>query len=81
MDWTTSWRLSFPLFTIEFFAITRHAGGPDLTSYAVLAPAIVAVVGMAILTSGEVVSDDRAHGRFELALAAPSPFPIIVLGR
>ena len=73
--------VTVPLFTIAFLAITRHAGRPDLTSYAVLAPAIVAVVGMAILTSGEVVSDDRAHGRLELALAAPSPFPIIVLGR
>jgi ABC-2 type transport system permease protein len=73
--------VTVPLFTIAFLAITRYAGRSDLTAYAVLAPAIVAVVGMAILTSGEIVTDDRAHGRLELVLAAPTPFPIIVAGR
>lgn len=73
--------VTVPLFTIAFLAITRHAGRPDLTAYAVLAPAVVAVIGMAILTSGEVVTQDRNNGSLELALAAPSRFPAIVLGR
>jgi ABC-2 type transport system permease protein len=70
-----------PLFTIAFLAITRHAGRPDLTGYAVLAPAVLAVLGMALLTSGEIVSWDRALGTLELALAVPVRFPVVVLGR
>jgi ABC-2 type transport system permease protein len=73
--------VTVPLFTIAFLAITRHAGRTDLTAYAVLAPAVVAVIGMAILTSGEVVTQDRSNGSLELALAAPSRFPIVVVGR
>jgi ABC-2 type transport system permease protein len=73
--------VTVPLLTIALLAVTRHAGRPDLTSYAVLAPGVVAVVGMAILTSGEVVAEDRAHGRLELALAVPAAFPLVVLGR
>jgi ABC-2 type transport system permease protein len=73
--------VTVPLFTIAFLAITRHAGRPDLTSYAVLAPAMVAVIGMAILTSGEVVTQDRGNGSLELALAAPARFPVVVIGR
>lgn len=70
-----------PLFTVAFLAITRYAGRTDLTGYAVLAPAVLAVLGMAILTSGEVVSRDRFTGTLEMALASPTPLPVIVLGR
>jgi ABC-2 type transport system permease protein len=70
-----------PLLTVAFLAITQHAGRADLTGYAVLGPAILAVLGTAILTSGEVVAVDRGVGAFELVLAAPTPLPVVVLGR
>lgn len=73
--------VTVPMFTIAFLAITRHAGRADLVPYAVLAPAVLAVLGMAIMTSGEVVTHDRNVGTIELALAAPAPFPLVVLGR
>jgi ABC-2 type transport system permease protein len=66
--------ITVPMFTIAFLAITRHAGRPDLAAYAVLAPAVV-------LTSGEVIAHDRNIGTVELALAAPTPLQLVVLGR
>ena len=73
--------ITVPLFTIAFLAITRHAGRTDLAAYAVIGPAVVAVLGMAILTSGEVVASDRYTGVIELNLATPSPLAVVVLGR
>jgi ABC-2 type transport system permease protein len=73
--------ITAPLITIAFMAITRHAGRADLTAYAIIAPAVMAVLGMAISTSGEIVTSDRASGTMELAIAAPAPFPAVVFGR
>lgn len=70
-----------PLFSLMFVAITRQAGRSDLTAYAVLAPAVIGMLGMALLTGGEVISADRWSGTLELALASPTPVPVIVLGR
>jgi ABC-2 type transport system permease protein len=70
-----------PFYTLAFLAITRHAGRGDLTGYAVLGPAVVAILGMAILASGEIVAADRSAGTLELALATPTPLPVAVFGR
>jgi ABC-2 type transport system permease protein len=70
-----------PFYTLAFLAITRHAGRGDLTGYAVLGPAVVAILGMAILSSGEIIAADRSVGTLELALAAPTPLPVTVFGR
>lgn len=70
-----------PLFTLTFLAIAEHAGRTDLAPYAVLAPGMIAMLGMAMLTSGEVIDVERWGGTLELALAAPTRLPVVVLGR
>ena len=70
-----------PLFALIFVAIAQNAGRSDLTAYAVLAPAVIGILGMAIVTSGEVIAVDRYSGTFELSLAAPTPVPVVVFGR
>jgi ABC-2 type transport system permease protein len=70
-----------PLFTLIFLAIVAYAGRTDLAPYAVLAPAMIAVIAMAIMTSGEIIERDRWGGTLELTLAAPAPLALVVLGR
>lgn len=70
-----------PLFALIFVAIAQNAGRSDLTAYAVLAPAVIGILAMAIVTSGEVIAVDRYSGTFELSLAAPTPVPVVVFGR
>ncbi len=70
-----------PLFTVIFLAIFQHAGRDDLAGYAILAPALIAVWGMALLVSGEIIDTDRHYGTLESIVAAPARFAIVVLGR
>lgn len=70
-----------PLFTIIFLQIVRQADRDDLTGYAVLAPALIAVWALALQSSGEVVEDDRWQGTLELVVGSPTPFSLVVLGR
>jgi len=73
--------LTVPLFTPIFLVIAKHAGRLDLAPYAVLAPGIIAMLSMALNTSGEIIERDRWGGTFELTLATPARLPVIVLGR
>ena len=70
-----------PFYTIVFLAIFRHAGRDDLTTYAVLAPVLIALWQLSLVTSGEIVADDRWLGTLELTVAAPSSFAVSVVGR
>jgi ABC-2 type transport system permease protein len=70
-----------PFYTIAFLAIFRHAGRDDLTTYAVLAPVLIALWQLSLVTSGEIVADDRWLGTLELTVAAPSSFAVSVVGR
>ncbi|MDQ3380453.1 MAG: ABC transporter permease [Actinomycetota bacterium] len=70
-----------PLFTVIFVQIVRHAGREDLTSYAVLAPALIAVWALALQSSGEVIEEDRLQGTLELVVGSPTPFAYVVLAR
>lgn len=70
-----------PLFTLIFLAIAQHAGRTDLAPYAVLAPGMIAMLAMALLTSGEVIDRERWSGTLELQLAAPASLPVVLLGR
>lgn len=70
-----------PLQTIVYMSLVRYADRPDLAGYAVLAPAVIAVLMMAILESGEMIDRDRWLGTFEALLAVPVALPVVVLAR
>ncbi|HUH15920.1 MAG TPA: ABC transporter permease [Gaiellaceae bacterium] len=72
---------TIPLFAVAFLAIVRHAGRDDLTAYALLAPVLIALWSLSLYVSGEIVEGDRWAGTLEPAVAAPSPFALVVLGR
>ncbi|HVM17620.1 MAG TPA: ABC transporter permease [Gaiellaceae bacterium] len=72
---------TIPLFAIAFLAIVREAGRDDLTAYALLAPVLIALWSLSLLVSGEIVETDRWAGTLEPAVASPSSFPVVVLGR
>jgi ABC-2 type transport system permease protein len=72
---------TIPLFTIAFLAIMRDAGRDDLSAYALLAPVLIALWSLSLLVSGEIVEGDRWAGTLEPAVAAPAPFPLVVIGR
>jgi ABC-2 type transport system permease protein len=73
--------VTVPMFTITFLAIVREAGRHDLTSYALLAPVLIALWALSLFSSGEVIAEDRWEGTLEPAIASPSSFPAVVLGR
>lgn len=73
--------LMAPMFTIVFLAITRHAGRDDLSSFAVLAPALIALWGASLQVAGEIIDNER-HGRtLEALVAVPTSIGLVILGR
>jgi len=76
-----TWLFVAPLYTVILLAIVEHAGRTDLAAYAVLGPAMMAIVGMAIFSAGEFIDRDRWDGILELELAAPASFPVVLVGR
>ena len=70
-----------PFYTIAFLAIFQYAGRDDLTTYALLAPVLIALWQLSLVTSGETVADDRWLGTLELAVATPGSFAVAVVGR
>lgn len=70
-----------PLLTVIFLAITRFADRPQLTGFAVLAPAVMGLWAMAVLVSGEVIDTERYGGTLELLLASPASLALVVVGR
>jgi ABC-2 type transport system permease protein len=70
-----------PFYAIVFLAIVEHAGRSDLTAYALMAPVLMTLWQLALLSSGETIAEDRWTGTFELAVAAPVSFAVPVVGR
>lgn len=70
-----------PFFTVIFLEIIRHADRHDLAPYAVMAPVLIALWAVSLNNSGEVVEGDRWQGTLELAVASPTAYAIVVLGR
>ncbi|USQ80171.1 ABC transporter permease [Ornithinimicrobium faecis] len=79
-DWFLTLILA-PLQTVVFVTIFQHAGRGDLTSYGVLAPALIALWGLSLQTSGELITRERENGSLEGLLAAPGRFDVVMLGR
>lgn len=84
MRGTPDWFLALftaPLMTAVFLTIFQHAGRDDLTSYGVLAPALMGLFAMSLQTAGELISRERENGSLEALLAAPAPFAGVLFGR
>jgi ABC-2 type transport system permease protein len=70
-----------PLMTLVFLAIIRHGGREDLAPYAVLAPALIVLWGVALMVSGELIAQDRENESLEAMVATPAPFAGVLTGR
>jgi ABC-2 type transport system permease protein len=70
-----------PMFTVIFMMIFRHAGRPDLTAYAAIAPVFIALWWLALFNSGWTITIERWNGTLEMLVAAPSSFAATILGR
>lgn len=70
-----------PLLAVIFLALVRQSGRPDLVANALLAPILMALFGMALSISGEIIDADRWLGLLEPTIATPVPFPRLVLHR
>lgn len=51
----------------------RAACRDDLTTFAIVAPVLITLWGMALEISGDVVASDRSLGVVEQVVAAPTP--------
>ena len=70
-----------PMFSVIFQLIFHHAGRPDLTGYAAIAPVFIALWWMALFNSGWTITIERWNGTIELLVAAPSSFAAVIFGR
>lgn len=73
--------LANPFFAVIFLGIIRAAGRKDLTAYAIVAPVLITLWGMALEISGDIVDSDRGLGILEGVVATPVGFPTAVSGR
>lgn len=73
--------VTIPLLAVAFLAIMRHGGREDLAPYAILGSAMMTVWATALFVSGELIESERRGGTLEGVLAAPAPFPVLILGR
>lgn len=73
--------LANPFFAVIFLGIVRASGRRDLTAYAIVAPVLITLWGMALEISGDIVDSDRGAGILEAVVATPVGFPTVVSGR
>jgi ABC-2 type transport system permease protein len=73
--------ITAPLYVILFVAITRHAGREDLTSFAVLAPALIVLWATAVFISGQIIEHERWAGTLEALVATPAGMSWVIFGR
>lgn len=70
-----------PFLAVILLSVTEHSGRGDLASHALLAPAVMTALGMAIGEGGETMFRDRAAGVLEALITTPAPLPVVLLGR
>ncbi|WP_335988036.1 ABC transporter permease [Glycomyces sp. MUSA5-2] len=70
-----------PFFAVILLSVTEHGGRADLAPYAILAPAVMASIGMAVMEAGETIFRDRTAGVLEAVLTTPAPLATVLLGR
>ncbi|MFJ5991388.1 ABC transporter permease [Lentzea sp. NPDC092896] len=70
-----------PLYTVVFLAISDHADRSDLAPYAVLAPVLMSLWSLALLTAGDLIRRERSRGTLEAMVATPASFAVVVIAR
>lgn len=70
-----------PFFAVIFLGVVKAANRDDLTTFALVAPVLMTLWGMALEISGDVVDYDRSAGLLEGVVATPTPLPLVVFGR
>jgi ABC-2 type transport system permease protein len=73
--------LTTPFLTLAFAAILKQADKPDLLVYAVIGPSVMAVWGMALMVSGDIIATDRGTGVLEAVIATPAAIAAVIFGR
>jgi ABC-2 type transport system permease protein len=73
--------LTAPLATIASMAILQYSGRTDLAGYALVASVLMSVERMTTLVASEVLVNDRWAHVFELAVASPAPYFVILATR
>jgi ABC-2 type transport system permease protein len=69
-----------PLLTVVFLTISQYSR-TSVTSFAVVAPTLMALWTTGLFTAGQMITDDRNLGTLESVLATPAPLPVVLLGR
>lgn len=70
-----------PFFAVMFLGVVRAANRSDLTAFALVAPVLITMWGMALDISGDVVDYDRGAGILEQVVASPTDLAIVIFGR
>lgn len=73
--------ITAPIIAVSLLAVVSYSGREDLAAYAVIAPAVMAILGMAVSEAGEVISQDRQNGVLEAILTTPVPLGRVLLAR
>ncbi|TWP47509.1 ABC transporter permease [Lentzea tibetensis] len=70
-----------PVNTTVFLAIMQHADRPDLAGHAVLAPGLMALWAISLVTCGELIDAERWGGTLEALVAVPARMLPLLTGR
>lgn len=70
-----------PAFTLVLMTILKYAGREDLAAFALIAPMLMGVGGMAISVAAELLTREREFETLELCVACPTSFPVVILSR
>ena len=73
--------LTQPAFTFALMAVFSFVGREDLAPYALVAPMLMGVGGMAVSVASEVMTRERDFQTLELTVASPAPIPVIIFSR
>ena len=70
-----------PLLTLALMAVFAYVGRRDLAVYALVAPLLLSVGGMAVFVASELMDRERWGQTLELSVACPAPFPLVIFSR
>jgi ABC-2 type transport system permease protein len=76
-----AWLFVSPLYAVVLLVIFDHAGRAGLAAYAVIGPAVMGLVGTAVVNAGDIIEEDRWDSLLELEVAAPASLPVLIVGR